>query len=198
MASKRFLRSRAAHSKRIQAPEALYTNGLYSFSEKGGLDALWRTVAWHYQRRSCWRWGPQGGLGDSCSLASTCVCVSKAHSVRVENSLETAGFIFVSSNHFCSGNSSLQRFAIFLGVDSPFFSTIVLFNKQPISLGFRRFSRKKDPWKERGRYPWNIYVHVYDVDVCTYYIHSLWQAAANTPIAGHGSLVCLVRAWTHF
>ena len=35
-----------------------------------------------------------------------------------------------------------------LGDDSPFFSTIVLFNNQPFSLGFRRFSGKKDPRKE--------------------------------------------------
>ena len=31
----------------------------------------------------------------------------------------------------------------------PFFSTLVLFNNQPLSLGFRRFSRKKYPWRER-------------------------------------------------
>ena len=40
-----------------------------------------------------------------------------------------------------------------LGVDSPFFSTIVLFNTQPFFLEFRRFARKKDPWKEWRRYP---------------------------------------------
>ena len=41
---------------------------------------------------------------------------------------------------------------VFLGVDSPFFSTIVQSKNRPVSLGFRRF-RRKDPWKERGRYP---------------------------------------------
>ena len=45
-----------------------------------------------------------------------------------------------------------------LGVDSPFFSTIVLFTNQPFSLGFRRFSRKKDPryvanWGGRSNSP---------------------------------------------
>ena len=40
----------------------------------------------------------------------------------------------------------------FLGVDFPFFPTIVLFKTQLFSLGFRRFSRRKDPWKEWGRY----------------------------------------------
>ena len=40
-----------------------------------------------------------------------------------------------------------------LGLDSPFCSIIVLSKKRPFSLGFRRFSRKKDPWKEWGRYP---------------------------------------------
>ena len=39
------------------------------------------------------------------------------------------------------------------GVDSPFFSAIVLFNNQLFPQGFRRFSRKQDPWKERGSYP---------------------------------------------
>ena len=37
---------------------------------------------------------------------------------------------------------------IVLRVDSPFFSTIVLSKTGSVSLGFRRFSRKKDPWKE--------------------------------------------------
>ena len=38
-----------------------------------------------------------------------------------------------------------SRTRIFLGVDSPFCSTIVLFNNPLFSLGFVRFSRKKDP-----------------------------------------------------
>ena len=42
----------------------------------------------------------------------------------------------------------IERVASSLGVDSPFFSPIVLFNKLPFSSDFRRFSRKKDPWKE--------------------------------------------------
>ena len=42
---------------------------------------------------------------------------------------------------------------VILGVDSPVISTIGLFKNQPFSLRFRRFSRKKDPWKEWGRYP---------------------------------------------
>ena len=37
------------------------------------------------------------------------------------------------------------------GVDSPFFSTNVLFKDRPISLGFWRFSGKKDSWKEWSR-----------------------------------------------
>ena len=40
-----------------------------------------------------------------------------------------------------------------LGVGSQIFSTIVLFKNQLFLLGFRRFSRKKNPWKEWGRYP---------------------------------------------
>ena len=40
----------------------------------------------------------------------------------------------------------------FLGVASPFFSTIVLFKQQQLSLGFRRFSTKGS-WGEGGRYP---------------------------------------------
>ena len=36
----------------------------------------------------------------------------------------------------------------FLGVDSPCFSTVGL--TPTFSLGFWRFSRKKDPWKEWG------------------------------------------------
>ena len=43
-----------------------------------------------------------------------------------------------------------------IGVDSPFFSTIVLVRKQPFSMGFRRFSRTKDPWKEWARYRWRF------------------------------------------
>ena len=36
-----------------------------------------------------------------------------------------------------------------LGVDSPFFSAIVLFkHRSPLPLGFWRFSRKEDAWKE--------------------------------------------------
>ena len=38
-----------------------------------------------------------------------------------------------------------------LGLDSPFFSTIVLSNSRPFPLGFWRFSRK-DHWKEWGKY----------------------------------------------
>ena len=34
-----------------------------------------------------------------------------------------------------------------LGVGSPFFSTIFLSKNRPFSLGFWRFSRKKDPWE---------------------------------------------------
>ena len=40
-----------------------------------------------------------------------------------------------------------------LGVDSPFFSSIVLFNNQLFSQGFWWFPRKKDPWKEWGSNP---------------------------------------------
>ena len=49
----------------------------------------------------------------------------------------------------------VQATDLVLGADSPFFSTIIIFNNQPFSVGFRRFSRKKDPWKEWGRYPQN-------------------------------------------
>ena len=38
-----------------------------------------------------------------------------------------------------------------LGLDSPFFSTMVLFKNPPFSPRFWKFSRKKDPWKEWGR-----------------------------------------------
>ena len=41
----------------------------------------------------------------------------------------------------------------FLGVDSPFCSTIVLFKHLLLSQGFCWFSRKKDPCKEWGSYP---------------------------------------------
>ena len=44
-------------------------------------------------------------------------------------------------------------YIVVLGLVSPFFSTIVLFEIQPFSLAFWRFSRKKDPWKEWRRYP---------------------------------------------
>ena len=37
------------------------------------------------------------------------------------------------------------------GVDSPLFSTNVLFKDRPLSLGFCRFSGKKDSWKEWSR-----------------------------------------------
>ena len=37
---------------------------------------------------------------------------------------------------------------IYLGLDSPFCSTIVLSKNRPFSLRFRWFSRKTDPWKE--------------------------------------------------
>ena len=40
-----------------------------------------------------------------------------------------------------------------LGVDSPFFSTIVLLKNQLFPQGFGWFCRKKDAWKEWGRYP---------------------------------------------
>ena len=42
---------------------------------------------------------------------------------------------------------------IILGVDSPFFSAIVLFNNQPFPQGVWWLSRKKDPSKEWGSYP---------------------------------------------
>ena len=39
------------------------------------------------------------------------------------------------------------------GLDSPFFSTIVLFENQLFPLGFYWFFEKKDPWKEWGGVP---------------------------------------------
>ena len=39
-----------------------------------------------------------------------------------------------------------------LGIDSPFFSTIVLFKNQLFLQGFGWFCGKKDSWKEWGRY----------------------------------------------
>ena len=41
-----------------------------------------------------------------------------------------------------------------LEVNSPFFSTIVLFKTQLFSPGFWGFSRKRDPWKEWTCYAW--------------------------------------------
>ena len=41
-------------------------------------------------------------------------------------------------------------------IPCPFFSTIVLCENQPFSLGSSWFPEKKDPWKEWGRYPWNV------------------------------------------
>ena len=59
-------------------------------------------------------------------------------------------FCFASmGGWFTAGLSSF-----FLRVDSPFFSTLVLFNHRLFSLSFQRFSRKKDPWKDWGRYPY--------------------------------------------
>ena len=43
-----------------------------------------------------------------------------------------------------------------LGIDAPFISTIVLSRKQLFPQGFGRFFRKKDAWKEWGRYPDNL------------------------------------------
>ena len=40
-----------------------------------------------------------------------------------------------------------------LGVDSPFFSTIVLFNNQLFFRGFCGFLQRSIVWKERGSYP---------------------------------------------
>ena len=42
---------------------------------------------------------------------------------------------------------------VFLMADSPFFSTIVLFNNQPFSPGLRRFSRKQDRCK---KWKWKV------------------------------------------
>ena len=51
---------------------------------------------------------------------------------------------------------SCLNIASVLGVDSPFFSAIVLFKNQPFPQGFWWFSRKKDPWKEWGSYPLDV------------------------------------------
>ena len=45
-----------------------------------------------------------------------------------------------------------------LGFDFPFLSSIVLSKNRPFCLGFRRFSGKKDPWKEWGRTPRTVLV----------------------------------------
>ena len=51
-------------------------------------------------------------------------------------------------------NGTLVNGRTFQGlIPLPFFSTIVLSKNRPFSLSCRRSSRKKDPWKEWGRYP---------------------------------------------
>ena len=57
-----------------------------------------------------------------------------------------------SEGHWSFGNCVRTQFSKFLGVDSPLCSTIVL-SKPAIFLGVLKFSRKKDAWKEWGRYP---------------------------------------------
>ena len=65
--------------------------------------------------------------------------------------------------------------ANFLGVDSSFFSTIALFKKMLCSLGFLRFSRRKDPWKEwKWKVPleiWNMPVgRIHGFGVCFFFV----------------------------
>ena len=65
--------------------------------------------------------------------------------------------LMISANKFADiGRVSRRMMPLFLGVDAPFFSTIVISKNRLFSLRFRRFSRKKDPWKEWGRYPYTV------------------------------------------
>ena len=59
-------------------------------------------------------------------------------------------------------------------VDSPFFSTILLLKNQLSPQGCWCFLRKKDPWKEWGRYPW----------IC---INHPWRQSSANPRLGAGS-----------
>ena len=52
-------------------------------------------------------------------------------------------------------HSVKSMLGFFQGLIPSSFQPSFLSIKQPFSLGFWRFSRKKDPWKEWGRYPWN-------------------------------------------
>ena len=69
-----------------------------------------------------------------------------------------------------SGGTGLYG-VIFLRV--PLISTIVLFTNQLFCLGFRRFSRNKDPWKERIRYP--LLERYRHLGLCNRIRHS-WEA----------------------
>ena len=72
-------------------------------------------------------------------------------------------------------NEPVRVFGIMsLGVDFPFFSTIVLSKNQPFSLGFRRFSRKIriDPWKE---WKWKVPLDMCLVQWLTGWLVLLWS-----------------------
>ena len=64
-------------------------------------------------------------------------------------------------------------------IPCPLFSTIALSKNQPFSLGFRRLSRKKDPWKEwnwkvcpNGRQLWGLRLQLWAGKTCS------WQRRA--------------------
>ena len=76
--------------------------------------------------------------------------------------------------------------------DSPFFSTIGLSKKQLFSLGFRRFSGKKHPWKEWGRHPYSqVVLHVFRAEnragsPCPKYVECGKMAFAVINLGGLG------------
>ena len=66
------------------------------------------------------------------------------------DSLKTPGRGFADEFFSCTKKKQPTVFEGLIPI--PFVSTIVLSKNRPFSLGFRRFSRKKDPWKEWGSY----------------------------------------------
>ena len=94
------------------------------------------------------------------------IFVHKTHSpnggrtvLRIRYNITTGDFRYGSLAHPVEEGAELTGAGLgpvfllaILGVASPCFSTIVLFKNQPFSFEFRRSSRKKDPWKEWGRY----------------------------------------------
>ena len=53
------------------------------------------------------------------------------------------------------GKKLRHKNTIFLGVNSPFVSTIVLFKNQLFPLGFDGFLKRRDHWKE-WKFEWKV------------------------------------------